>query len=119
MVDKKEEIFKFGKRIRLERERLGYTQADIGGFLGATGRTIAKYESGETEPKLRHLLELHLLGADIDYIITGSSYERSERLLALINAEHEFIFEAIKCASSDELELFTMFSNLVLKGKKK
>jgi len=69
---KTEEIFSFGKRFREERERLGITQSKLGEALSTTGRTVAKYESGETEPKLSQLLIFSKLGADAGYILTGS-----------------------------------------------
>lgn len=67
-----EVLFVIGQRFKSERERLGFTQAELGNKLESTSRTIGKYESGETEARVSQLIEFMKLGADLNYIFTGS-----------------------------------------------
>lgn len=56
-----------GKRIRLERERLGLTQD----ALGVAPKTQRFYENGERSPDANYLEAFAKLGADVGYILTG------------------------------------------------
>lgn len=67
-----EDLFVIGQRFKSERERLGFTQAELGNKFDTTSRTIGKYETGETEAKTSQLIEFMKLGADLNYIFTGS-----------------------------------------------
>lgn len=66
-----EEIFLIGTRLKEERERIGLSQETLGARIGTTGRTIKKYEGNETSPRATELAQMHGLGADILYIVTG------------------------------------------------
>ena len=67
-----EDLFVIGQRLKSERERLGFTQAELGLKISATSRTIGKYETGETEARVSQLIKFRNLGADLNYIFTGS-----------------------------------------------
>lgn len=41
----------FGERIRLERERAGLTQPQLGALVGVSGRTVGNWERGEASPR--------------------------------------------------------------------
>lgn len=57
---------KLGDRIRVGRERLGMTQAELGQAVGAARETVGNWELGLTSPrnKLGKLREI--LGDDLD-----------------------------------------------------
>ena len=60
-----------GKRIREERERLGYTQLDVANVFGITDKTHSRYELDKTSPDAEYLSVLATMGFDVNYIITG------------------------------------------------
>lgn len=59
-------------RLRIERERLGLSQAAVYQRLVVSKGTYIKYESGETSPTARHLAILNQMGFDIYFIVVGS-----------------------------------------------
>lgn len=76
------------ERLRIERERLGLSQAAVYSRLPVTKGTYIKYESGETSPSARHLAVLDLMGFDIYYIVVGerSANELGTEFSNLISA---------------------------------
>lgn len=60
---------KLGKRITLERKRLGYTQAEFGKLCGVGSATQYLYEKGQRSPNTDYLLEAKKHGADIKFIL--------------------------------------------------
>ncbi|MFZ2972292.1 MAG: helix-turn-helix transcriptional regulator [Ferribacterium limneticum] len=57
-----------GKRLRIERERLGLNQD----ALGVAPKTQRFYESGERSPDANYLEAFARLGADVRFILTGT-----------------------------------------------
>ena len=66
-----------GARLREERERLGFNQAELASVLGQTRETQGRYEAEKRSPDWNYLDSLRQVGADILYILTG---ERSSQL---------------------------------------
>ena len=102
-----------GGRLRLERKRLGLTQAALAAELGLHRLTQANYESGSTEPPASYLRSLRRLGMDDVFIQSGVKAEpgrvqsnATERLLlALCDALQmpvERVNAAILAASKGE-----------------
>ncbi|HGJ5877322.1 MAG TPA: helix-turn-helix domain-containing protein [Arsenophonus sp.] len=58
-------------RLRKERERLKLTQSQLAKACGVSFRAYCDYEIGKTEPKASFFSNLHELGADIMFILTG------------------------------------------------
>lgn len=71
-ITQHEEYVIIGDRLRAERERLGQTQKELASKLKTSERTIISYEYGQTAPKLDKLILLCSLGADINFILTGT-----------------------------------------------
>lgn len=61
----------FGERLRIERDRKGYSQADLAEKLGIHRNTQARYERAETQPSPSYLTALRSLGIDIEFVLTG------------------------------------------------
>lgn len=59
-----------GTRLKLERERLALSQAQIAEALGIATRTQIAWEKGEQTPNALHLATLGGLGLDINFIVT-------------------------------------------------
>ncbi len=60
-----------GSRIREQRERLGYSQAEIAEKAGVTARSQRNYETGTRVPDAGYLATIAPLGIDINYVLNG------------------------------------------------
>lgn len=60
-----------GKRLKEERERLGFNQEDFGAIGGVKKLAQLKYEKGERAPDTTYLMALAGSGVDIVYVLTG------------------------------------------------
>ena len=67
----------FASDLGLARRKTGFTQDDVAHLLACSNRTIARYESGDSEPDLQEIMGLSL--------IYGRSFESffAEKLQAL------------------------------------
>lgn len=64
-----------GERLRLERERLGYTQAALAKAMALSRKTQVNYEIGLREPGAAYLARLAALGGDLALVVTGRTAE--------------------------------------------
>ena len=70
-----------GNRIRLAREQAGLTQEELAGLIGTSRTAIARYESGEIEPKIRNLISLaEHLDVSSDYLLGIDHSGKSDAL---------------------------------------
>jgi transcriptional regulator with XRE-family HTH domain len=85
-----------GDRLKLERERLGYSQSDFSARAQTTKKSQIDYEKNVTSPRANYLEAIATLGADIQFIVTGTraSMHDSEVMQSLLT----------KIALLDELE---------------
>lgn len=60
-----------GDRIKEERERLGFNQADFAALAGATRKTLFNWESGAASPNAAALAAWAEAGLDVLYVVTG------------------------------------------------
>lgn len=67
-----------GSRLRAERLRLGYVQADFGAAVGVSKTTQFNYEAGDRMPDARYLSNAAALGLDVMLVVTGQKSERDE-----------------------------------------
>lgn len=85
------------ERLKEERGRLGFSQADFAEIAGAHRKSQGNYESGERFPDAAYLAAIAKAGADIQYIVTGV---RSDAAL-----------------TPDERELLALYRTAPLAGK--
>ena len=65
----------FGGRVRIMRELLGFTQAELAAKVGISQQSIATYETGRREPPFKNLIALsRVFNTSIDWLVTGSEY---------------------------------------------
>lgn len=68
-----------GERIASLRKKRGFTQKDLGDFLGVTDKAISRWESGYGNPDITILPKLaRLLGTTTDYLLSGEGPSSSE-----------------------------------------
>ncbi len=67
---------------QLKQMRLGMrrTQAQFGELLGVSGNTIARWERGEMVPDSPRLLELALVGLQLEYGVAAMPTELRQRV---------------------------------------
>lgn len=59
MADRVEQqMIWLGNRIKRAREQAGLTQDKLADLIGVSREAIARWETGDTEPKLKHLIAL-------------------------------------------------------------
>lgn len=61
-----------GDRLREEREQLGFNQTAFGAIGGVQKQAQLKYEKGERFPGADYLAAVAKVGADVQYIVTGT-----------------------------------------------
>lgn len=72
----------FGERIRIERKRLGLSQAEAGRLCGVARETWGKYERGVFEMGGAAFRAFIAAGADADFITTGHRTATFEAIAA-------------------------------------
>ncbi len=71
----------FGQRLRVLREKLGYTQGEMAYAVGIQMPRYNKYEIGRSEPPFEILVKLaKLTNVDLDYLIAGQEGRRSRKV---------------------------------------
>lgn len=66
-------------RLRLERERLEFSQKDFAAKIGVTRETMRKWENGLSAPTAEALAIAHAMGMDILYVVTGENRSGTPR----------------------------------------
>lgn len=61
-----------GKRLREERKRLGFNQAEFGAIGGVQKRSQIDYEKDRRSPDANYLFAVAAAGVDVNYVITGN-----------------------------------------------
>ncbi len=89
-----------GNRIRLARERAGYTQEKVAEKIGVSRSAVSRWEQGEIEPKVQNLVAVAaLLNVSTDYLLGIGDHENAGSLRLSEEAEsalHKFIIEVRK-----------------------
>ena len=62
----------FGERLRVERDRLGKSQAEMGKIAGVTRSTQGLYETEANSPTVAYLYAVAEAGADLHFLIFGT-----------------------------------------------
>lgn len=86
-----------GERIKEERERLGFNQADFAALAGATRKTLFNWESGTASPNAAVLAAWAQHGLDVLYVVTG------ERLSAqpAVDAAEQVLLDSYRRCKPD------------------
>lgn len=85
------------KRLKEERERLGFTQAVLGQYGSVSHRAQQRYESGERVPDATYLANIANVGVDIQYVIIGVHSENFP-----VKTDKEKLLDAIMELSPEE-----------------
>ncbi|MDF0606651.1 helix-turn-helix transcriptional regulator [Neisseriaceae bacterium TC5R-5] len=104
------------KRLREERERLGFNQTDFAAIGGVGRKSQFNYEEGERQPDAAYLAAISTTGADVQYILTG---QRQGQGLGA-SAVHQAVLDAIDLLSLekkiDSNQLATAITKLAIRS---
>lgn len=89
-----------GKRLKEEREKLGFNQTDFAAIGGVSRKSQFNYEDDERKADTAYLSAIAVVGADVRYIVTGGREGPAPLVL-----------------SADERELLALFRAASLTGK--
>ena len=112
---------KFNERLKELRKELGYTQRDVGKYLGVGRTTISEYESGKIVPKQDNLVKLaSFLGVSVDYL-TGVSDDKTfnyenDKNRKSINVDHHILacLGKINARTVDDPNIDVVYKDRVL-----
>ncbi|MEB0137976.1 MULTISPECIES: XRE family transcriptional regulator [unclassified Undibacterium] len=62
---------KIGARLKTERERLGYSQAEFAIVGDASKRSQIDWEQGKLVPNAEYLALISTIGVDVQFVLTG------------------------------------------------
>lgn len=77
-------MLNIGERLKEERVRLGFNQAEFAAFAGVAKTSQFNYEKGERSPDADYLAAVSAQGVDILYVVTG---ERKPQTADSISAD--------------------------------
>lgn len=80
------------EKIRICRQELQYTQAEVASALGVSKRSIIYYEAGQRCPTLAHLSILaKLFCVPIAYLVSDANTDRGSRFLEATYARELYV----------------------------
>lgn len=69
-------LLNFAERLKEERIRLGFNQADFAALAGVSKTTQFNYEKGDRSPDAEYLAAVMAAGVDAIYVLTGTRTPR-------------------------------------------
>ena len=84
-----------GKRIKLARELAGMTQEKLAEIVGVSRTAVVRWESGETDPTIDHLIEMtKVLRVSADFLLgTSDTDQVMSTLMEMASALNKLISE--------------------------
>lgn len=80
-------MLNIGERLKEERVRLGYNQADFAAIAGVAKTSQFNYEKGERSPDAAYLAAVAEKGVDVLYVVTGERKPQPADSLTAAEAE--------------------------------
>ena len=71
-----------GKRLGEERDRLGFSQEDLGEIGGVKKNAQFQYEKDKRSPSADYLASVAIAGVDVAYVLTGIRSQLTENALS-------------------------------------
>lgn len=73
------EVSDFANRLKEQRKKLGFTQAQIAEMCGISSRMWGDYERGKYFPRNENLIAIEKAGIDIQYVMYGEHKQTAFR----------------------------------------
>ncbi len=111
----------FCERLKEERTRLGFSQADFAVLAGVQRRAQVNYEAGERSPDADYLQKISTVGVDVGYLITGSRSSKSNQQFSwedIDKAGHGMLYDAalIKVINIDSEQTYDLLHKLLMRN---
>lgn len=112
-------MLNIGERLKEERVRLGFNQAEFAAFAGVAKTSQFNYEKGDRSPDADYLAAVSAQGVDILYVVTG---ERKPQTVDSISSDALALLEVYKRVSEADRQILlrtaSAFANVAgLAGK--
>ncbi|KTC26543.1 hypothetical protein AO239_07365 [Pseudomonas sp. ICMP 19500] len=88
-----------GERLREERVRLGFNQAEFAAFAGVAKTSQFNYEKGDRSPDADYLAAVAARGVDILYVVIGQRLPVAETTLSADEIE---MVEHVRALDDDD-----------------
>jgi transcriptional regulator with XRE-family HTH domain len=95
-------LLNIGERLKEERARLGFNQAEFAAFAGVAKTSQFNYEKGERSPDAAYLAAVAEKGVDVLYVVTG---ERKALPATCLSPEATEFFEVYQQVSESDREV--------------
>ena len=92
-------MLNIGERLREERVRLGFNQAEFAAFAGVAKTSQFNYEKGDRSPDADYLAAVAAKGVDILYVVVGQRQSVEERTLSIDEIE---MVEHVRALDEDD-----------------
>lgn len=92
-----------GERLKEERVRLGFNQADFAAFAGVAKTSQFNYEKGDRSPDAAYLAAVAVKGVDVLYVVTGERKPVPSTCLSSDASEFFEMYQLVSEADRDVL----------------
>ena len=109
----------FCERLKEERTRLGFSQADFAVLAGVQRRAQVNYEAGERSPDADYLQKISTVGVDVGYLITGSRSSKSHQQFYwedIDKAGHGMLYDAALIKVIDSEQTYDLLHSLLMRN---
>jgi transcriptional regulator with XRE-family HTH domain len=94
-------LLNIGERLREERIRLGFNQADFAAFAGVAKTSQFNYEKGDRSPDAVYLAAVAEKGVDVLYVVIG---QRMPVVEPTLSGEEVEMVEHVRSLDDDDKE---------------
>ncbi|MGE8065565.1 helix-turn-helix domain-containing protein [Pseudomonas sp. NPDC089569] len=92
-----------GERLKEERVRLGFNQADFAAFAGVAKTSQFNYEKGDRSPDAAYLAAVAEKGVDVLYVVTGERKPLSSTCMTPDASDFFAVYQLVSEADRDVL----------------
>lgn len=98
-----ENLCTFSERLKAERNRLGWSQTELGEIANAAKRTVIDWEKGATSPNATQLMAMAAKGLNLNYVLTGCGASPQPTVAPRLTSEHRALLDNYDhCAPADQ-----------------
>lgn len=113
-------MLNIGERLKEERVRLGFNQAEFAALAGVAKTSQFNYEKGERSPDADYLAAVSAQGVDILYVVTGERKRQAADSISDDASEFLQVYEQVDDADRQVLlRMASAFANAANSNGKK
>lgn len=113
------EISDFGNRLKEQRKKLGFTQAQMAEKCGVSGRMWGDYERGKYFPRNENLIAIEKAGIDVNYVMYGEYSTDFKQPENSLNAEELELLEIFRQLGKDRRSSLLEYAQFQLAQEEK